>query len=154
MYKNYRVPVVVKKIHVQIVLCYLKFSLYRPDIFVMFSVACGIVWFIYCHLWKTESCVHVFPFPFVCTGVCMHTHLCVRNTDVSLHKLLWLYQVNFFSREHQLASLSAFGLSYNPLQESRPNYLSLSLPALMPRDVHSLYCNFPVGVDRIRLVRS
>lgn len=80
-----RVPVGVKKINIQIVLCYLKFSLFRPDVLVTFSVACGSVWFTYCHLWKTESCVQVFPFPFVCTGVCVCTPICVFATQMYLY---------------------------------------------------------------------
>lgn len=98
-----------------------------------------------CHVLWALLPVVCFPISFPvrrCGYEELYVHLCVCSAGVSLHKLLWLYQVNFFWGNTSWPRRLLLGPSYNPLQRSRPNYLSLSLPALMPRDIYSLYRSF------------
>lgn len=54
----------------------------------MFSMACGSVWFIYCHLWKNDSCVPCVSIPFCvhrCVCVCVCAPICVFGTQMYLY---------------------------------------------------------------------
>lgn len=108
----------------------------------MCTVGCSLC-FICCNLLKTVF-LHVFPF--VCAGVRRNiytSHPCVSAAaDVSPHKLLRLYQVNFFWRNTSWPSRLLLGCHITHCSGAAPIICHSAYLALMPRDTNSLYCSF------------